>query len=149
MNIKFRLDARLTAVGSLVHQQRIQNRIAAVVQVKELRRRQLLGVLLQVGALLGICRQTANDRHMVVDIMLHLTDLLLLFLQQRIITLLHFGGFQLRTQLGIFTHVLYRHKQRQVAQNAQHQRRYSVGVVNGGFRFIGIQHHCNNEQNEL
>ena len=33
--------------------------------------------------------------HMVVDIMLHLTDLLLLFLQQRIVALLHFGGFQL------------------------------------------------------
>ena len=86
---------------------------------------------------------------MVVDIMLHLTDLLLLFLQQRIVALLHFGGFQLRAQLGVFTHALYRHKQRQIAQNAQHQRRHPVGVVNGGFRFIGIQHHCNNEQNEL
>ena len=86
---------------------------------------------------------------MVVDIMLHLTDLLLLFLQQRIVALLHFGGFQLCVQLGIFTHALYRHKQRQIAQNAQHQRRHPVGIINGDFRFIGIQHHCNNEQNEL
>ena len=118
-------------------------------QVDELRRGHLLGILLQVGALRGPGGQAAYHRHMVIDVMLHLPYLLLLLLQQGIVALLHPGGLQLGPQRGVLVHPADHHKQRQIAQNAQHQRRYSVGVVNGGFRFIGIQHHCNNEQNEL
>ena len=149
MDIKFRLDPRRPAVGRLIHQQRIQDGIAAVVQVQQPGRGDLLGILLQVGACGGVGRQAADHRRMVIDIMLHFPDLLLLLLQQRIIALLHFGGLQPGTQLGVFVHPPHHDKQRQIPQNSQHQCGDPVGVINGGGYHPCVQHHRDKEQDEL
>ena len=118
-------------------------------QVDELRRGHLLGILLQVGALRGPGGQAAYHRHMVIDVMLHLPYLLLLLLQQGIVALLHPGGLQLGPQRGVLVHPADHHKQRQVAQHPRHQRRHPIGVKNGRLGLIGVQHQGNKKQNKL